>query len=154
VPRELLVVVLVAAALGVAAVVRARTAPPAPTRTGWTAPDQLDRRDFSRPDAPWLVALFSSDTCLACRGTWEKVDLLASADVAVQDVTFQADRALHERYGVEAVPVVVVADAEGVVRSRFIGPPSAADLWASVAELRSPGTVPDGCDHHGSAGSA
>jgi hypothetical protein len=154
VPRELLVVVLALVAVGVAAAIRARTRPPAPTRTGWAAPDQLDRQDFERPDAEWLVVLFSSDTCLACAGTWEKVELLESADVAVQDVSFQADRGLHERYAIDAVPVVVVADAEGVVRSRFVGPPSAADLWASVAELRSPGTVPPGCDHHGSAESA
>lgn len=150
-PRELLALFLAAVAVAVAGVLRARSRPPAPTRTGWTVPDQLDRQDFTRPEAEWLVALFSSDTCLACQGTWEKVALLESAGVAVQDVSFQADRALHDRYGIEAVPVVVVADAEGVVRSSFVGPPSAADLWASVAELRSPGSVPPGCDHHGSA---
>jgi hypothetical protein len=150
VPRELLVVALVGAAVLIAWVIRRRSAPPAPTRTGWTVPDQLDRADFSRPDAEWLVVLFGSETCDACRGTWEKVALVESGAVAVQEVSFPADRELHERYRIDAVPLVVVADADGVVRSSFLGPPSAADLWASLAELREPGSVPDGCDHHGS----
>jgi hypothetical protein len=42
---------------------------------------------------------------------------------------------------------VVVADAAGVVRAGFVGPPTATDLWATVAELREPGAVPPGCDH-------
>jgi hypothetical protein len=149
--RLVLVLVLGAVAVAVAVLLQRRTRPPAPTRTGWTVPDQLDRRDFARPDAPWLVALFSSDTCLACRGTWEKVVLVESDAVAVQDVAYPGERALHERYSIEAVPLVLVSDAAGVVRSSFVGPPSAADLWASLAELREPGSVPGGCDHHGSA---
>ncbi len=32
--------------------------------------------------------------------------------------------------------MVLVADADGVVRASFVGSPSAADLWAAVAELR------------------
>jgi hypothetical protein len=49
------------------------------------------------------------------------------------------------------VPAVVVADAEGVAQASFLGAVTATDLWATVAELREPGSVPDGCDHHGSA---
>lgn len=148
--RLLLVVALAAVAVVVAVVVQRRSRPPAPTRTGWTVPDQLDRADFARPDAPWLVVLFSSATCASCQGTWGKVEALDSSEVAVEDVPFQAARDRHERYGIDAVPLVLVADAEGVVRTSFVGPPSAADLWASLAELRSPGSVPAGCDHHGS----
>jgi hypothetical protein len=148
--RLLLVLALGAAAVVVAAIVRRRSQPPAPTRTGWTVPDQLARSDFVRPEAPWLVVLFSSRTCLSCRGTWDKVVAVESEAVAVEDVDFESNRARHERYRIEAVPVVVVADGEGVVRARFVGPPSAADLWASLAELRAPGSVPPDCDHHGS----
>jgi hypothetical protein len=148
--RLLLLVGLAAVAVVVAFVIQRRTAPPAPTRTGWTAPDHLDRRDFARPDADWLVVLFSSATCLSCRGTWEKVAALESDIVAVEDVEFSADRARHQRYRIDAVPLVLVADRSGEVRASFAGPPSAADLWASVADLREPGAVPPGCDHHGS----
>jgi len=136
VDRLLVAVALVAVAALVAAVVRRRSAPPAPTRTGQTVPDQLDRADFDRPDAPWLVVEFSSATCLSCAGTWEKVALLDSAEVAVQNVGYQERRDLHDRYRIDAVPVVLVADADGVVRTSFVGPPSAADLWAAVAAAR------------------
>lgn len=145
--RILVAGALVIVAVMVAAVVRARTAPPAPTRTGHTVPDQLDRADFTRPEAPWLVVEFSSRTCLSCAGTWEKVAVLESADVAVEDVSFQELRDLHDRYGIDSVPTVLVADGDGVVRGSFVGPPTAADLWASLADLREPGSVPPACDH-------
>ncbi|MDQ3293936.1 MAG: hypothetical protein M3527_05755 [Actinomycetota bacterium] len=134
--RALLAVVIVAVVVAVAAAVRARQAAPAPTRTGHSVPDQLDRADFARPDAPWLVVEFSSASCLACQGTWEKVAALESGAVAVQDVAYQADRDLHDRYEVDAVPLVLVADAAGVVRASFVGPPSTADLCAAVADAR------------------
>ena len=134
--RLALAVALVAVAVAVAAAVRRRGAPPAPTRTGTTVPDQLDRADFDRPDSPWLVVAFSSRTCLSCADTWQKVQLLASDAVATQDVPYQERRDLHDRYGIEAVPVVLVADAEGVVVRSFVGPPTAADLWAAVADVR------------------
>ena len=149
--RLLLVVALGAVAVLVAVVIQRRAKPAAPTRTGWTVPDQLVRDDFAKPEAPWLVVLFSSTTCLSCRGAWEKVAALESDVVAVENVSFPEHRDRHDRYGIEAVPLVLVADREGVVRTSFVGPPSAADLWASLAELRMPGSVPPGCDHHGSA---
>jgi protein-disulfide isomerase len=136
VERLAVAVALVVAAVAVAAVLRRRSAPPAPTRTGHTVPDQIARADFDRPDAPWLVVAFSSRTCLSCQDTWQKVELLRSEEVAVQDVPYQDRRDLHDRYGIEAVPVVLVADAEGSVVRSFVGPPTAADLWAAVAEAR------------------
>ena len=43
---------------------------------------------------------------------------------------------------------MVVGDADGVVRATFLGPVTATDLWATVAELREPGTLPaGGCEH-------
>ena len=49
---------------------------------------------------------------------------------------------------ITAVPTLVVADADGVVRASFLGPVTATDLWAAVAELREPGSVPPGCADH------
>lgn len=148
----LIAVVAIAVAVGVALVLRRRAsdAPTAPTT--YPVPAQLDRADFDRPESPWLVAVFSSATCLACADTWDKASVLASDDVAVQQVEAAARRDLHERYRVEAVPMVLVADHEGVVRASFLGPMTATDLWATVAEVRSPGSVPDGCDHGQGAG--
>lgn len=138
--ERLLVLVALAAVVGVVAhVVRQRLGTDAPTRPAWAIPDHVDRRDLARPDAPWMVALFSSATCLACRATWEKARALESDDVAVQDIDAVADKALHERYGVDAVPLLLVLGPDGTVRTSFLGEPSAADLWAAVAEARDRG---------------
>lgn len=126
----------------VIAVVVERRKPEAPTQGGWAAPAQLDRDDFSRPDAPWLVAVFTSATCDSCVQTLRQAQVLASDEVAVDDVEVTARPDLHRRYGIEAVPIVVVADAEGVVQAAFVGPPSATDLWAAVAQVRDGGAGP------------
>lgn len=134
-------------ALGIAWAVQQRRPDP-PTRTGAGVPEQLDRADFVRPDAPWLVVAFTSATCETCADMWTKVAILDSADVAVQDVEYRRDRALHDRYRIDAVPLVLVADDAGVVHKSFLGPTAAQHLWAAVAELREPGSVPPGCGEH------
>ncbi len=144
--RVLITVALVAVAV-VIAVVLQRRKPDAPTQASWTVPAQLDRRDFLRPDAEWLVATFTSATCQTCAGVKEKVALLESPVVATQDLEAVEDKALHDRYGIDAVPTLVIADRHGVVTASFVGPVTAADLWATVADLREPGSVPPGCDH-------
>ncbi len=142
-----MVLVLGGGAVGVAALLRRRADDAPEQGASWEVPTQLDRADFVRPEAPWLVAVFSSATCLACQGTWDKAQLLDSDAVAVQEVEAIAHRDLHQRYQVDAVPMVLVADASGAVRRSFVGPPTATDLWAALAELREPGTVPDSCTH-------
>ena len=71
-----MVVVLAVVAVVAAYVVQRRQAPAAPTPTGYNVPDHVDRADFARPEAPWLVAVFTSATCSTCAGTWEKARLL------------------------------------------------------------------------------
>ena len=132
-------------ALVVAAAIQRRQRPPAPIRTGYAVPAQLDRADFVRSDAPWLVAVFTSSTCGTCQGVWERAQPLESASVAVQELEHGRDRALHDRYQIDAVPATLVADAEGVVVASFVGPVTATDLWAAVAEAREPGSTPDSC---------
>lgn len=144
--RLLLAVALVAAAIVVALVLQRRR-PDAPARGGWVVPAQLDRRDFDHPDAPWLVVVFTSATCDSCAGVLERAAALASDQVAVQDAEVGARRDLHDRYGIDAVPTLVVADRDGVVRGSFVGPVNATDLWGTLAELREPGSVPPSCDH-------
>jgi hypothetical protein len=146
VDRLLLVVALVAVAVVVAWVIQRRRPDP-PTQQRWTVPSQLDRDDFEHPGAEWLVVVFSSASCTSCADVVAKAESMASDSVAVQDAEVAERADLHERYGIDAVPTVVVADAEGVVRASFIGPVTAADLWATVADLREPGSVPPGCDH-------
>jgi hypothetical protein len=106
-------------------------------------PAQLDRRDFARPDADWLVAVFTSATCATCAGVAAKAQVLACAAVAVEEVEVSARTEVHRRYHIDAVPLTVVADGEGVVRAAFAGPVTATDLWAAVAEVRQPGSSPE-----------
>ena len=120
-----------------------RAHPDAPPRDPYPVPRQLDRDDFPNPNAPWLVAYFSSDTCGSCQGLGPKVAVLESRQVAVHEATFERCRALHERYDIAAIPMVLVADHEGVVRRAFVGATTATDLWAALAELRDPGVTPE-----------
>lgn len=131
-------VVIVVVAVVVAQVIQRRRQVEAPSQPRWTAPAQLDRADFDRPEAPWLVAVFSSATCNSCASVVSKAQVLDSSDVVVHDVEVGARGDLHQRYGIEAVPIVVVADSAGVVVSSFIGPMTATDLWAAVARARDP----------------
>jgi len=140
--RFVLAAVVVVVAAVVAFVVERRR-PDAPTQARWAVPTQLDRADFGRPEAPWLVALFTSATCDSCARVIEKAKVLASGEVVVEDVEIGEKPDLHRRYHVEAVPTIVVADGEGVVRASFVGPPTATDLWAAVAEARNPGSSPE-----------
>ena len=55
----------------------------APTQGRTTVPQQLDRGDFPRPDAPWLVALFTSKHCDSCAGLLDKAKPLESPDVGL-----------------------------------------------------------------------
>lgn len=143
--RIVLVVVLAGLALGVAWFIQRRQGPDAPVRTGYAVPTQVDRADFPRPDAPWLVAVFTSATCGTCAGVWERAQPLASDSVAVVELELTGARSLHDRYRIEGVPTTVVADADGVVQASFVGPLTATDLWAAVAEAREPGSTPDAC---------
>src|SRR5262249_9498839 len=115
----------------------------APPRDVYPVPKQLDRADFTRPDAAWLVALFSSTACDSCQGLGAKLEPLESVDVAVCDVDAEHQGALHQRYELAAIPTTVIADREGVVRRAFVGAFTATDLWAAVAELRDPGSTPE-----------
>lgn len=134
--------VLVLVAVVVSLVLRRRRPAP-PTQPRWTPPSQLDRGDFDGGTRPWLVVVFTSATCDSCRDATDKARVLASTEVAFQDVAWQERRDLHDRYSVEVVPTTVMADADGVVRASFVGFVTATDLWAALAEARSPGASPE-----------
>ncbi|MEQ8840618.1 MAG: thioredoxin domain-containing protein [Acidimicrobiales bacterium] len=141
--RVLLVLGGIVIAGAVAALLGRRTAPPAANTHH--IPRQLDRRDFPRAEAPWLVAVFTSATCATCAGVWDRARHLESDQVAVVELELGAAAALHERYKIDAVPTLVITDATGEVRRAFLGPTTATDLWAAVAEVRDPGSVPPDC---------
>ena len=140
-PRLVIVAVVSAIAVAVAMLARRRR-PEAPTQRHWSVPQQLDRADFARPEAPWLVAAFTSSTCNTCADIIAKIEPLRSNAVSVDVIDYTEKKQTHTRYVIDAVPTVVIADAEGVVRASFVGPVTATDLWAAVAEAREPGSTP------------
>lgn len=140
----LIAAAIVAAVSVVALVARRRRVDDAPTQREWHVPSQVDVVDFGsdgRSDH-WSVIVFTSSTCHVCRDVAHKADALASRHVTVREVEYSAERALHEKYRIDAVPTVLVADHLGVVHRHFLGPVSATDLWAAVADAREPGRPP------------
>jgi hypothetical protein len=146
--RLLLALAIVAVAGVVSAIVRNRRRSDPPTQSRREVPAQLDRGDFG--GGGWLVAVFTSESCSTCADVVRKAEVLRSDEVAVEVATFQERRDLHERYDIDAVPCLVVADPDGVVHAGFLGPVTATDLWASVANARDPGSIDrsGGCERH------
>jgi len=129
-------------ALVVAAVLNRRRPEP-PTQDRVAIPAQLDRADFPGADLPWLLVVWTSATCDSCARATAKAALLASPQVAYAEIPWQDQRELHERYNIDTVPLIVLADAEGVVQVSFVGTPNFTDLVGAVAEAREPGSTPE-----------
>ncbi len=118
----LIVIAVAGVAAAVAFVVNRRPAD-APTTPHFATPQQLDRSDFGGSDAPWLLALFSSETCLSCHDARAVLEPVRFRQVHVQDLPVEQTREIHQRYGIDAVPIVVLADSAGVVRWSYLGAP-------------------------------
>lgn len=127
--------VIVVAGIGVAAVIRRRDERQMAQGRRWSVPAQLERRDFADPESDRLVVVFSSDTCDVCAQTWKQVNELIApgSDTAVDRISYQDRSDLHDRYGIDAVPTLLVADREGVVQRSFVGPPDATELAEVLA---------------------
>ena len=108
----------------------------APTQSLNSSPTQLDRTDFVYPSTPWLVVVFTSATCHTCADIEIKARVLESESVAVQILEYGAQRDLHQKYSIEAVPTLLIVDSEGVVVQNFVGPVTATDLWTALASAR------------------
>jgi thioredoxin-related protein len=148
VERVLIAVAIVAVAAVVALVLRSRQRPDAPTQPRHDAPTQLDRSDFDHADREWLLVAFTSESCHTCADVARKAAAAATPMVGFVEVEYGTSRDLHERYAITGVPTLVLADRSGVVRTSFLGPVTATDLWAAVAEARDPGSMPPSCGHH------
>jgi len=142
--RLLAAVAIVAIAAPSSRVIRTRRASDPPTQVTKNIPSQLDRADFPEARAPWLVTVFTSASCSTCAAVLDKSVVLRSDDVDVVDVEYTTRGDLHRRYSIDAVPTLLIADDTGEVRAAFVGPVTATDLWAAVAECREPGSVHGG----------
>lgn len=133
-PRLVLALAIVVVAVLVARRLERRRPDP-PPRDAYPVPAQLDRQDFPRPEAPVLVVLFSSTTCANCATVAAKVAPLESDRVATCEAEVGERKDLHDRYRIEAVPMLVIADRDGVVRAGFVGAVADAELRDALAQL-------------------
>ncbi|MFN3215674.1 MAG: TlpA family protein disulfide reductase [Acidimicrobiales bacterium] len=130
-----LIVAVVVAGAAVLSVAMQRRRPDPPTSPRMAVPQQLDRSDFADPDSPWLMVVFGSATCASCRDAWSIVERLDVPSVSVQRLDFPAERAIHERYRIDSVPTIVLADTDGVVRWSSLGVPNERGLAEALEDL-------------------
>ena len=142
--RLVIALAVIGIAIVIAVIVQRRRAFDPPTQPRqWSVPLQLDRDDFPHVDKPWLVAVFTSATCESCARATAKARVLESGEVGYVEVPYQQRKDLHERYGIDVVPCILMAGVDGTVSASFVGVPTATDLWAAAAEARQPGVSPE-----------
>ncbi len=128
------IVVVVALGAGGIAFLVNRRRPDAPTAPQFAAPQQLDRADFEAVATPWLLVLFSSNTCLSCMDARSAIDPIDVAELTVLELHVEEHRSIHDRYHIDAVPTLVLADREGVVRWSFLGAPPLEVVQQALAD--------------------
>lgn len=133
---RLLVLAAVAILAGLVAVVLQKRRPGGLVATGLSVPGHLNRSDFAGTEVPWLVLVFSSADCAICAPMVAEAHTLASAGVVVQEVTVESASGLHSRYQIDAVPLFVVADQDGLVRAHHLGPSVPGELGAVLERAR------------------
>ena len=98
-------------------------------------PVQIDRSDFENPNRTWLLVFFSSDTCDSCIKVRDLIYGMPLNSVHFQEVSFPKGEGLHLRYGIDSVPIILIADFEGVVVWSYAGVPSAELLGDAISNL-------------------
>jgi hypothetical protein len=136
VDRLVLAVGLAVLAVLVAVVIQRRSASgPGASAPSFQVPERLDRADFAvDPDAV-LVAAFTSATCTTCAEAVAAVAALRGDGVAVVEAELGLSGRLHARYGIDAVPLVVVADRSGTVRWHRFGALTTDEVREAIASL-------------------
>jgi hypothetical protein len=146
--RFLLAAAIVILAVLVAQWVQGQRKKDPPTQPRRHIPAQIDRADFDDPERPWAVLVFTSEICTVCASVSEKAMVLASDEVTVQKISFEDHVDLHRRYQIDSVPTLVIADPAGEIRYGIVGPVSATDMWAAMAQVRDPDLDISGdCSH-------
>ena len=100
--------------------------------SGWAIPGHLSREDFNFLNEPWLVVIFSSESCETCKPVVTEGMKLTSLGVAIQEVTAETNKSLHEKYDIDAVPMLLLVDKFGVVRSSHLGPTNSDQVKKSI----------------------
>ena len=116
-----------------------RRQPDSPSVPKSILPYQLDRSDFNGPSIEWIFVLFTSDTCDACDLALDEVSKISLPNVVVQNIDYATNNSLHVRYEIDAVPILLLADQQGIVQWSFAGAPPSILISEALVNL---GIVP------------
>tara|TARA_Y100001968_G_scaffold331034_1_gene384517 strand:+ start:4449 stop:4898 length:450 start_codon:yes stop_codon:yes gene_type:complete len=116
-----------------------RRVPDSPSVPKSILPYQLDRSDFNEPSIDWIFVLFTSDTCDACDVVLNEVSKISFPNVVVQNIDYATNKLLHVRYKIDAVPILLLADRQGIVQWSFAGVPPSIAISEALMNL---GIVP------------
>ena len=100
--------------------------------SGWSIPGHLSREDFGFTNEPWLVVIFSSESCETCKPLVAESMKLSSLGIAIQEIAVETNKDLHEKYSIDAVPMLLLVDKFGVVRSSHLGPINFDEVKKSI----------------------
>ena len=105
--------------------------------SGWSIPGHLSREDFGFTNEPWLVVIFSSESCETCKPLVAESMKLSSLGIAIQEIAVETNKDLHEKYSIGAVPMLLLVDKFGVVRSSHLGPTNSEEVRNSIQTVLS-----------------
>lgn len=78
------------------------------------------------------MVVFSSESCETCKPVVAESMKLASLGIAIQEVAAETKKDLHEKYDIDAVPMLLLVDKFGVVRSSHLGPVNFDEVKKSI----------------------
>ena len=120
--NSILVLLLGAFAISVAYIANNRRTD-SPSVPKSSLPIQVDRNDFEMPGMKWLLVFFSSESCSSCIQVREILSDIPLNSIHIQEVSFPQEKNLHTRYAINSVPIVLIANLEGVVTWSYAGVP-------------------------------
>ena len=133
--ERLIIGAAIAAVAIVVAVVVDHRKPDSPTGGSGHVPMQLDRDDFADPETAWVLLVFTSATCRSCAKVWKQAIAIDRPNLSVQGVGVEAAKEIHERYRIDAVPLALLVDSEGVTQRFFLGPTAPGEIEEAAARL-------------------
>lgn len=136
--EALIILVALIGAGVVVAVLASRRGSQAPTAPSYSAPPQIDPKDFMVGDIPANVVMFGSETCQGCADMSAAIeDLSTSQDSAVPMLVMNEQQPeLFEKYSIDGIPSTLIVNEEGVVSDSFFGPTSAERLTKAFVKLQ------------------
>jgi len=103
-------------------------------RTGSPVPVQIHRGDFPHPEIDWLIAIFTSESCDACTAVLRSAQSIDSAAVHVAKIDSTKNEKIYKLYDIDAVPLLLLANKNGVVLYYHRGPIPTDQLYKDIEE--------------------